>query len=101
MNEFGKLHAYQAFVTRRERDAVCTLYLTHVRKFDWTAPSRGARVDETKAPPLSDGEPWIDHADMVLEDLQYVETHQADPCGFTYYRPADRTLIYVEHVVTD
>jgi hypothetical protein len=98
VNEYGKMHAYRAFVTRRENGGDCALYLTYVKKFNWSAPSRGAREDSSKVPTLSVGEPWVDHQDIVLEGLRYVECHHSDPNGFTYYRSADRTLIYVEHV---
>ena len=101
VNEYGKMHAYRAFVTRRENAGDYSLYLTYVKKFNWTPPARGAREYPANVPTLPVGEPWIDHQDIVLEGLRYVACHNADPNGFAYYRSADRTLIYVEHVTED
>lgn len=98
INEQGKLFSYRAFVTLRECGGVCALYLTYVRKFNWTAPCDETWTDRSKGPALSSEEPWVDHPDFVLEGLQVVESHHSQPCGYTYYRAADHTLIFIERV---
>ena len=98
INEYGNLHSYRAFVTRRECAGECTLYLTYVRRFNWTAPPRGTWDQATVIPALPVGEPWVDHPDISLEGLRCIELPHIEPSGFAYYRSADKTLIYVEHV---
>ena len=97
INEYGNLHSYRAFVTRRECAGECTLYLTYVRRFYWTAPPRGTWDKVTVIPALPVGEPWIDHPDISLEGLRCIESSHIEPSGSAYYRSADKTLIYVEY----
>lgn len=89
----------RGFLTRRECGGICTLYLTRVKKFSPAKAAKWAMQNGIVEVLSSNEEPWEDHPDVTLEDLQHIAGRELSPHECTYHRPADDTVIWVERVI--